>query len=80
MDFARLELRRQVLTSSTSMLSRLVKTTSLRLAGVPSADELSKAQYSQKNKEKNEGTFENMGFSKKPFQDFTQKEFDTLLV
>ena len=52
LEFARLELRRQVPTSSTSMLSRLVMTTSLTLAGVPRAVELSKADHSQQYVEK----------------------------
>ena len=51
-NFARRELRRQVLTSSTSMLSRLVMTTSLTLAGAPRAVELSKADHSQQYVEK----------------------------
>ena len=62
------------------MLSRLVMTTSLTLAGVPRAVELSKADHSQQYLEKKEGTFENMRFSKKPFEDFRQKILNTLLA
>ena len=64
-NFARLELRNEVLTCSTLMLSWLVMTKSVSSAGLPPAGANSKHHYYKQIVQKNEGPTENRGFKGK---------------
>ena len=79
-EFERRELRRQVQTSSTSMVSRLVMTTSLTLAGVPRAGELSKADVSQQYVEKMKKHSKLSVSRKNRLKISDKKKFNTLLA